>query len=108
MLAERGYDDKANREGCSSAKMDVRCKFCKRKGRVEDDCFKKRDAVGQHRLANPEPIYVKHKYSCYGCSKRGVVRDKCPNYRKKKTGSTLTKVVFNVFGVCKNYFKNYS
>ena len=100
VLAERGDDDKASREGSSSGKMAVRCKFCKRKGHVEDDCFKKRDAVAQHPSANPEPIFVKPKYACYGCGKPGVVRAKCPNCSKDKTGSTPTKVAFNAFGVC--------
>ena len=97
-LAEKSAPEKLGE--IKSSKLALRCKFCKKPGHLEENCFRKRDALAKHVPADPLPIEVKPSYVCYGCGHPGVVRSKCPNCNKTKPSNTPTHVAFNSFGVC--------
>ena len=49
-----------------NTEMKLKCSFCRRKGHIEEECFRKKEAVAK---APPkiDVVTVKPKYSCYGC-----------------------------------------
>lgn len=78
----------------------LRCRFCRRKGHIEENCFKKRDALVKQKPEVVQPVVMKPKYACYGCGTPGVVRAKCPNCSGHRNGGTPLNVAFNALGLC--------
>lgn len=76
-----------------------RCTFCRKKGHVFEECFKRQKAVSKATV-EAEAAVVKPKLACYGCNAPGYVRANCPTCSNKPRSNTPMTVSFNSLGMC--------
>lgn len=101
LLERKAVKSKNDVVTSSSTKSVVRCTFCRKKGHLEEDCFKRKEAIAKQKPITVEHVVIKQKYACYVCGMPGVVRAKCPNCSKQQSGGgTPLNVAFNELGLC--------